>query len=114
MLNSTYNPTLRSAHEARLLTEFHCTSHCTTPEGWSGRPLWNLLLVVDPRAVVMGWWLHHQRAELMAWAALDADHVDATIAALDAVRSDEALDYSRTEALEAQLADLRRRRERLA
>jgi hypothetical protein len=61
----------------------------------------------------MGWWLHHQRAELMAWAALDADHMDATIAALDAVRSDEALDYSRTEALEAQLADLRRRRERL-
>jgi uncharacterized protein (DUF3084 family) len=49
----------------------------------------------------------------MAWAALDADHMDATIAALDAVRSDEGLEYSRTEALEEQLGDLRRRRERL-
>jgi hypothetical protein len=54
-------------------------------------------------------------SELNRWLGrpLDADHLDATIAALDAVRSDEALDHSRTEALEEQLGDLRRRRERL-
>jgi hypothetical protein len=54
-------------------------------------------------------------SELNRWLGrlFDADHLDATIAALDAVGSDEALAYSRTEALEEQLGDLRRRRERL-
>ena len=46
-------------------------------------------------------------------AAYDNAPPHRTLAALDAVRSDEALDYSRTEALEEQLGDLRRRRERL-
>jgi hypothetical protein len=44
---------------------------------------------------------------------LDADHLDATVAALEAVRSEEALGQPRTEMLEQELADLRRRRVRL-
>jgi hypothetical protein len=53
--------------------------------------------------------------ELNRWLGqlFDADHLDATIAALEAVRADETLGHHRTEVLEQQLADLRRRRERL-
>jgi hypothetical protein len=39
--------------------------------------------------------------------------LDATIAALEAIRSEEALGHFRMEVLEQELADLRRRRERL-
>ena len=53
--------------------------------------------------------------ELNRWLGqlFDADHLDATIAALDEIGSEEALGHSRTEVLEQELADLRRRRERL-
>jgi hypothetical protein len=54
-------------------------------------------------------------SELNRWLGqlFDADHLDATIAALEAIRSEEALGHSRTEILEQELVDLRRRRERL-
>ena len=54
-------------------------------------------------------------SELNRWLGqlFDADHLDGTIAALEAIQSEEALGNSRTEALEQELADLRRRRERL-
>jgi uncharacterized protein (DUF3084 family) len=54
-------------------------------------------------------------SELNRWLGqlFDADHLDATIAALKAIQSEEALGHSRTEVLVQELADLRRRRERL-
>jgi len=54
-------------------------------------------------------------SELNIWLGrlFDANHLDATIAALEAIRSEETLRHSRTEVLEQELADLRRRRERL-
>ena len=54
-------------------------------------------------------------SELNRWLGqlFDADHLDATIAALEAIRSEEPLDRSRTDVLAQELADLRRRRERL-
>jgi hypothetical protein len=54
-------------------------------------------------------------SDLNRWLGqlFDTDHLDATIAALEAIRSEEALGTSRTEVLEQELADLRRRRERL-
>ena len=44
----------------------------------------------------------------MAWQLFDADHLDATITALEAVRSKDALCHFRTEILGQELADLRR------
>ena len=54
-------------------------------------------------------------SELNRWLGqlFDADHLDATIAALESIQSEDALGHSRTEVLEQDLADLRRRRERL-
>ena len=54
-------------------------------------------------------------SELNRWLAqqFDADHLDATIAALEGIQSEEALGHSRTRVRVQELADLRRRRERL-
>lgn len=53
--------------------------------------------------------------ELHRWLGqlFDASNLDATIAALESVRADESSDRMRADALEGQLRDLRRRRERL-
>jgi site-specific DNA recombinase len=53
--------------------------------------------------------------ELHTWLGelFDPDNLDTTIAAMDAVRSDEALDHPPAAAIEQQIRDLRRRRERL-